>query len=295
MSDFVIENGILKKYTGPGGDVVIPEGVTEIGDRAFYECSDLESVVIPAGVTKISRSAYSKCTWLRQVEIPSSVTEIGDFAFYACFALRGIILPDGITKIGKRAFAYCTKMQSIVIPENVKHIGAEAFSICRGLQSAIIHSGVVRIGRYAFFSCSSLQSMELPRCTGKLSTDLFSSHTALEIMVAPYVPWESIKESKLQYIAAMGYLRYPEKFAESPYLEDYIKYIANQKKKLLSVVFQEDDIGLLEVFASVGQITARNFNVHYLEPASAAEAHQCVAWLLNWKNEHLTPSSRWQL
>ena len=49
MSDFIIEDGVLKKYTGPGGDVVIPKGVTEIGRESFAGCQSLRSVTIPEG------------------------------------------------------------------------------------------------------------------------------------------------------------------------------------------------------------------------------------------------------
>ena len=58
INDFVIENGELQKYKGQGGDVVIPEGVTSIGDCAFSGCSSLTSVVIPDGVTSIGNDAF---------------------------------------------------------------------------------------------------------------------------------------------------------------------------------------------------------------------------------------------
>ena len=58
MQDFVIENGVLEKYKGPGGDVTIPEGVTEIGSSAFKDCANLTSVTIPEGVTEIGSSAF---------------------------------------------------------------------------------------------------------------------------------------------------------------------------------------------------------------------------------------------
>ena len=57
MSDFVIENGVLTNYIGKGGDVVIPEGVTSIGEDAFYSSSSLTSIIIPKSVTRIGSRA----------------------------------------------------------------------------------------------------------------------------------------------------------------------------------------------------------------------------------------------
>lgn len=75
-SDFIIENGVLIKYTGPGGDVVIPEGVTEIGFGAFSYCYDLTCVVIPKGVKKIGERAFAHCAALELIVFPESVEEI---------------------------------------------------------------------------------------------------------------------------------------------------------------------------------------------------------------------------
>ena len=80
-NDFVIENGILKKYTGSGGDVVIPEGVTTIGGWAFFYCTGLSRVVMPEGVTSIGKRAFRACKSLSSVVIPQSVVSIGENAF----------------------------------------------------------------------------------------------------------------------------------------------------------------------------------------------------------------------
>ena len=58
-SDFVIKNGVLTKYVGPGGDVTVPEGVTSIGDSAFRCCSRLTSITLPDSVTSIGDWAFS--------------------------------------------------------------------------------------------------------------------------------------------------------------------------------------------------------------------------------------------
>ena len=83
-SDFLIENGFLHRYNGPGGDVVIPEGVIAIGNFAFSGCEGLTSVVIPDGVQEINSYAFSGCTSLTSVVIPEGVTKIDGWAFHGC-------------------------------------------------------------------------------------------------------------------------------------------------------------------------------------------------------------------
>ena len=79
--DFIIENGVLKKYVGSGGDVVIPEDVKCIGDHAFGGCHDLTGVVIPASVTHIGQWAFASCRSLVNAEVPYGMKSIGDYAF----------------------------------------------------------------------------------------------------------------------------------------------------------------------------------------------------------------------
>ena len=69
-SDFVIEDGVLKKYLGSGGDVVIPEGVVRIGSGAFAGCSDLESIELPLGLKTIGNSAFLRCYKLESIKLP---------------------------------------------------------------------------------------------------------------------------------------------------------------------------------------------------------------------------------
>ena len=182
MSDFQIENGVLVKYTGKGGDVVIPEGVTSIEDDAFRYCENLTSVKISDSVTSIGDLAFGGCKNLTSVTIPDSVTSIGDGAFSGCDGLTdasglviirnvlhhckesmtSVTIPDGVTSIGDSAFEECRNLKDVTIPDSVTSIGNFAFRECRSLKSVTFPNGVTSMGESAFESCGKLMSVMIP-------------------------------------------------------------------------------------------------------------------------------------
>ena len=130
--------------------VTINNGVTSIGEYAFYNCIELKSITIPDSVTSIGRSAFSGCKGLSSITIPDSVTSIGDGAFSGCEGLTRITIGNSVTSIGSDAFYNCTGLTSITIPDSVTSIGDKAFYNCTGLTSITIPDSVTSIGRDAF-------------------------------------------------------------------------------------------------------------------------------------------------
>lgn len=160
--DFIIRDGILVGYQGPGGDVAVPDGVTRIGPRAFRGCIGLTGVSIPEGVTDIGWSAFMDCTGLERAVIPEGVLEIRAYAFDGCTGLKSAVIPEGVTRIGEYAFSGCSSLTGVSIPEGVTEIGGSAFENCTGLTSVTVPDSVTKIGDHAFSGCVSLTSVSIP-------------------------------------------------------------------------------------------------------------------------------------
>ena len=136
--EFVIihSNGKLKAYTGQDKKVVIPKGVKTIGDGVFSGvpreqrrfCESLEEVIIPEGVTDIGRNAFTWCHHLEKVSFPEGLETIGMGAFSRCEALEEIILPSSLRVIENGAFEYCGSLKKIHICDTVENVGKVAFA-----------------------------------------------------------------------------------------------------------------------------------------------------------------------
>ena len=141
--------------------VTIGSGVTSIGEGAFRGCTGLTGLTLPGGVTSIGERAFMGCTSLTSVNIPSGVTKIADGTFNSCLILTGVTIPNKVTSIGTDAFRACTRLTSLTIPDSVASIGENAFERCSGLTSVSIGRGVAKIEHYAFRFCSNLTDVSI--------------------------------------------------------------------------------------------------------------------------------------
>ena len=187
-------NGKVKKggirNTKDIKNIIVQEGITEIEQGAFGECTKIESITVPfvgaslnetenthfgyifgasnyssnrgnvpsslkevviTGGTSINDYAFSSCDSLTNITMPDDVISIGDYAFSSCDSITNITIPDSVTSIGDGALYNCDSLTSIVIPDSVTSIGEEAFRECRALKSITIPDSVTSIGSNAFY------------------------------------------------------------------------------------------------------------------------------------------------
>jgi len=171
---------------------VIPAdgSVTAIGQGAFQDCAELESVIIPDGVTRIDNLAFNGCTALKSVFLGKGVNSVGKGAFTGCASLEKIrvkhgnaayysegnclidaasktliagcrksVISNGVTAIGRGAFQGCTSLKSVIIPDGVETVGDYAFYGCTALRAISFGTGVEEIGENAFCGCTSVQTI----------------------------------------------------------------------------------------------------------------------------------------
>ena len=204
-SDFLISNGILKKYKGKEEDVVIPDSVTEIYDSAFMGNQNIKTVIIPDSVQKIGSHAFFDCKSLKSVTIPRTVNKIYSGAFKECNSLaneggfvitrdilwdyfgndKNIIIPDGVKRIASSAFSNCQVIESVQIPESITEIGNSAFEECNNLKKVTIEGKIEDINEKTFFKCALLKEVYLPDSVRKIGDAAFRGCTSLEDIIIP--------------------------------------------------------------------------------------------------------------
>ena len=145
-------------------EVIQEENGLYIKDNVLFKCNRrLKNVVIPDGITKIADKAFVLCKKLKTVTIPNGVTSVGYMAFWDCEHLTNITIPNSVTSIGNSAFQYCKSLTSITIPNSVTSIKREAFRDCSSLTSITIGSGVTSIGIGAFWGCPNLTNISVDK------------------------------------------------------------------------------------------------------------------------------------
>ena len=183
--DFKMEGKKLRAYKGPGGDVVVPDGVIKICSYAFEGCASLTRITLPEGVEEIDVRAFQDCTNLTEVVLPSSLTNVHSSAFCGCTSLTQITIPKGVKELDWDVFQNCTGLKQVTIPEGVETLGQGVFQGCTSLTHVTLPEGVVRIGRSAFQGCTGLTGIDLPDSVTEIEADAFRDCASLTSFTIP--------------------------------------------------------------------------------------------------------------
>lgn len=175
-TDFVIDdNKILTAYNGTDTDIVIPDGITGIGDRVFYNYTKLNSIIIPDSVITIGEKTFWNCKNLAEITLPDNITEIGAGTFKDCRSLTKVIIPGNVKTIEQALFSDCRNLEEVVIPDGVTTIKPAAFSGCHSLTKARLPENLVTIEDSAFSGCKSLTKVSIPGNVKSIGHFVFSN------------------------------------------------------------------------------------------------------------------------
>ncbi len=205
--------GLTPWWHLPVKNIVVEEGVTSIGVRAFefFKDDSVTSISLPASLTEIGYGAIGSHLGITTIAegnemfrivdgcliqsngrlvqgcdtsiipIDGSVKSIGANAFAGCTGLTEVMLPDSVKTICDRAFKGCKNLVGITLPEGVTYIGSEAFSGCYMLKDINLPESLKYIMYEAFAECSSIESLTLSKNVDWFTGDTFSSGTTLKV------------------------------------------------------------------------------------------------------------------
>ncbi len=146
------------------GDIVINEGITSIGSRAFYNCSSITSVSIPSTVTNIGEYAFYNCSSIKTAKIPEGIKTIENGAFYKCSNLSDEIeIKEGVTLGGGTVFNN-SGITKLTIGNNIT-IPSDSFAGCSNLAKVTIGNDVsIKMGS-TFSKCTKLEEVSMGKNT----------------------------------------------------------------------------------------------------------------------------------
>ncbi len=194
---FEIENGVLRKYKEEPDvtEVVIPNDITEIAERAFMYCENIKAVIINGNVKTIGLMAFYRCYKLETVTIAEGVEKIKNEAFGDCFPMKSIIIPASVKEIGDNAFIGCESLESIEVAEsNSAYCSIDGVLYDKTVKKLIkcpeakteitIPDGVRTISGAAFYN-SMIKTITFPESVTRIESSAFSNTRQLETLVIP--------------------------------------------------------------------------------------------------------------
>lgn len=192
-------------------DLIIPNGVTNIEEFAFYSCESLTSVTIPVSVTMIAERAFAACTGLQNINVDENNTAYSSDSqgilynkqkttlIQAPGGITSCVIPEGVTAIGQYAFRSCANLRTVTIPASVTSIGGYAFNYCHGLRGVYISdlsawcnidfgsfsSNPLNYGNILYLNDQAVTELEIPEGVTAIKNFAFFNCKSLTRVIIP--------------------------------------------------------------------------------------------------------------
>lgn len=262
---FVIVNNKLFDYCGAASDVVIPEGVTSIGEMTFNSCESMQSVIIPSSVEIIGKDAFDRCNGLTSVVIPEGVTSIKGNAFAGCSNLKYVTIPDSIKSFGSGVFEYTTLSSITTTRNGLKRLAAA--SLGSGCYFIQIKDGD-SVGFYV--RCEKSKKNNIAEFVVK---GLWDQYDAEILQNGPKYKCNL----PVRLIAALGRLVDPVELPEKT-KEEMLALLIKNAKKLVAAAEEYECPEIVKQMFAVGVINDANTKaITKLIKESSVEAISCLA------------------
>lgn len=217
--DFIIENGVLIKYVGPGGDVVLPEGITRIADNAFRSNQTVTSVVMQSGITEMGMCVFWDCHYIKRIVFSDTIKVIPTSTCYLNWALEEVILPRDVEEIQSTAFINCYALTSLDFSKyNIRIFGEQCF-MGSGLQEVYFSKNVKVIGRQAFLQCYRLKNVTFEEGIELefLGASVFSACIMLEEVDLSMLDMKELPSEIFRLCSALTKVKLPSQLTSIPW------------------------------------------------------------------------------
>ncbi|MCD8363848.1 MAG: leucine-rich repeat domain-containing protein [Lachnospiraceae bacterium] len=175
------ENAPWNDYREEIRSVTVENGVTSVGEAAFYGCTSLTRVTLADSVKDIGSYAFAECSALMSVEMPG-VERIGRDAFRYCTSLTAISLPSSLTRLETEAFYRCEGLLSVDVPSSVTYMGSSVFAYCTSLVQAHVAARLEVLPAWTFYGCTLLAGAALGESIASAAENAFYGCENLSVL-----------------------------------------------------------------------------------------------------------------
>lgn len=161
--------------------IEVENGITRIGDKAFYCLENAVSIKLPTTLKSIGDNAFQKCG-VTELTIPEGVSEVGNQALRNCINLTALYLPGTLESVPNNLCGGCTSLKTVKLSEGIKIISDSAFSFCTELQTVEFPMSLVEIKDAAFNNCTSISSVSLGNNLNIIGGAAFQGCSSLRIL-----------------------------------------------------------------------------------------------------------------